>query len=195
MIIGICGKKRHGKNTVARIIQQYYGSYTIAYADPLKKVCMDLWGLSYNQLFGDELKEVVDPRWGKSPRQIMQQLGEQGVRAIHPDTWTRLLIQNIKDAEAGRMPWLHDIEARAFLPAPTDVKLWCVADVRYPNEASTIRQEGGVILKVIRPDIVSDDSHSSETSIDLIDADHTILNQGIEQLEQEVVQWVQGVLR
>lgn len=191
MIIGICGKKRHGKNTVANIIKQNYGSYTIAFADPIKRACMDWWQLSYEQMYGDDLKEVVDERWGKSPRQFMQLLGAEVARNIHPETWAKLCLQNIKDADAGRMPWVHDEDARSFLPAPTDVKIWCISDVRYPNEAALIRQHGGKILKVVRPSIVNDDTHSSEIHIDDIEGDVTILNDTYAQLEQDVLAWMQ----
>lgn len=188
-IIGICGRKRHGKDTVGRILRDY-GYLTTAFADPVKRVAMDVYGLTWDQCYGDgPEKEAVDPRWGLSPRAIMQQLGTEVGRAIHPDTWIRHTLDNIRSAAAGTGFVFRDDFGRSFVRIHTTETLWAVTDVRFPNEADAVTVAGGTILKVVRPALgTPTDEHPSETSVDLVHADVTIINDGtIDDLRAKVV--------
>lgn len=207
-LIGICGRKRHGKDTAGRILQEELGFQLTAFADAVKRVAMDVYGLSWDQCYGDgPEKEAIDPRWGLSPRVIMQRIGTEIGRNIHQDTWVRHTLDNIKDAQEGRPYVVRDDARRAFRrmedtvlaswfgriacvlygwlalmgfrAKPAHRAGWIITDVRFPNEAEAIRAAGGIVFKVVRPSLgVSDDEHPSETSVDLIEADHTIINDG-----------------
>lgn len=182
-IIGVCGRKRHGKNALGKIIEKHYQTTPIAFADPLKKSLMDLYGFSYDQMFDEVLKEQIDPRWGFSPRTAMQLYGTEVVRAICKETWTRKLASTITAAANGEMPIIHLEKLRTFGPADpkyVDPLKWVVTDVRFPNEAQTIQSMGGKIIKVIRPSLTSQsqDMHSSETNIDDVCEDGLIINDG-----------------
>lgn len=74
MIIGISGRKRVGKDTIADYLVQYYGFIKLDISDPLKDVCRILFDFSEDQLYGDS-KEIFDPKLGTSPREIFQYLG------------------------------------------------------------------------------------------------------------------------
>lgn len=178
-IVGICGRKRHGKDTVGRILQDY-GYLTTAFADPVKRVAMDVYGLSWDQCYGEGPdKESVDPRWGLSPRAIMQRLGTEVGRVIHPDTWIRHTLDNVRSAAAGTGFTLRDDDGRRFVRAHGVASRWAVTDVRFPNEADAVVAAGGVIVKVVRPSLGdAPDLHPSETSVDQVRADFTIINDG-----------------
>jgi len=75
------------------------------------------------------------PAIGKSPRDIWIELGN-AARAIAPDVWVRSVID-------------------APVHQTADVLL--VSDVRYPNEVSVIRERGGLLVKVVRPDVPESD--------------------------------------
>lgn len=61
-----------------------------------------------------------------------------------------------------------------------------ITDMRFPNEEDMIKSYGGHIIRISRPGFDSD-GHRSESSIDLIDYDYLIENNGtIEQLHYEV---------
>jgi hypothetical protein len=157
ILIGVTGKKGHGKDSVAEIACSDFGFHRIALADKLKEIAGDLFDLSTHQLYGPLLaKETVDPRWNKSPREILQHLGTEGCRAIHDEVWLRYAMRAIEESPHER---------------------WVIPDVRFPNEASFVRSHGGVIWKVIRPGFKTGqaESHASETEIDKIDPD-LILN-------------------
>ncbi len=191
MIIGICGRKRHGKDSVGRILRDHHGFNLTAFADAVKRVAMDVYGLSWEQCYGDgSEKEDVDPRWGLSPRVIMQRIGTEVGRGIHENTWVQHTLENIALAETypALVPYrIRDDVARKFKiveqGGPDDLgharSKWAVTDVRFPNEAQAIRAAGGLVIKVVRPSLgVPTDEHPSETSVDLVYADITIVNDG-----------------
>jgi hypothetical protein len=54
------GRSKSGKDTVGGIAKEVTGSVaTLAFADKLKLVCMDLYGLSYDDVFTEEGKDRV----------------------------------------------------------------------------------------------------------------------------------------
>lgn len=154
MIIGITGKKRSGKDTVASLL----GYEKRSFADPLKKACQVIFSLSDDQLEGD--KEEVDPRWGVSSRKILQIVGTELFRNTLPNYMN---IDNIW-IESAKM-WLERNKGKNVI----------FTDVRFLDEARFIKKAGGIILRVVR-DLENKDTHSSETETDKITADYTIYN-------------------
>jgi len=192
-VIGICGRKRHGKDTVGGFLQQEEKFTPIAFADPIKKIAMELYGFTYEQCYGDE-KEVPDPRWeGLTPRHAMQQIGTEVARGIHSETWIRYCFETMSKAARGENPEIHWAPAKGFIPAKEaylgkgtfdlqapDMSRWCITDVRFPNEAAFIKAQGGKVVKVVRPALEGKqgDTHASETSIDEIEPDVLLVNDG-----------------
>ncbi len=177
-VLGICGRKRHGKDTVGAMLADL-GYNPVAFADPLKRIAMDIWGLSYEQCYGtDTDKETVDLRWGLSPRQIFQRLGTDVGRSIHADTWIRYTLDMIaKSSARERAAVVLDSKSRNFVSVYAD--WWVITDVRFPNEAEAIRAAGGKVVKVHRPGMAGDqDAHASEASVDLINPDVLFVNDG-----------------
>ncbi len=175
-IVGIHGRKGHGKNTTADILTEILGGYTsgeikqYAFADPLKRGLQTMFGLTDEQVFGGE-KEPVIPWLGKSPRQLLQTLGtEWGRTHVHSNVWVDATLQRI-DTEA-----------------PT---IALITDVRFPNEAQAIRARQGVVWQVIRPDLPESDGHPSEDGLDAMWINDTVHNSGtIKDLRQLVMQLV-----
>ena len=58
MIIGLSGKKRVGKDTVADYLVSKYGFIKYSFADPIKAVAKILFGFSENQLYGNNKEEI-----------------------------------------------------------------------------------------------------------------------------------------
>jgi len=127
MILGIAGKARCGKDTVASFIEKDYGFYPIAFADNVKTVCKMIFGATDEQLYGEE-KEKIDKRYGISPRQMMQGVG-QAIRNFYPDAWINAFLLRIKGWEDEYV---------------------CVTDIRFVNEFNAIKAHGGKIIKVTR---------------------------------------------
>uniref|UniRef100_A0A6C0EFE5 Deoxynucleoside monophosphate kinase n=1 Tax=viral metagenome TaxID=1070528 RepID=A0A6C0EFE5_9ZZZZ len=171
-VIGITGKKGHGKDTVGKILNKY-GYKRIAFADPLKEACRCIFGFTDEQLYGDE-KEKTDPFWNVTPRHILQYVGTDLFRDqlgfVVPDLGKDIWI---KSAE-------KHIESSGFDKI-------VITDVRFQNEVDMILKKGGYVVRVTRPSIKSGDTHVSETHIDDLVVNNDILNDGtIEDLEQKV---------
>jgi len=179
-IIGVSGRKRHGKDEIALALAAH--DFTrVAFADELKRFAMDIWDLSFEQVYGsNEDKETVDERWGLSPRTILQQFGTQIGRNVHKETWVRRTFNIIEDAAYFGFPArLPDLAARRFQARHvTNATRWVIPDVRFPSEAEAVKAHGGVIIKVVRPSIVSDDMHDSEVGVDEVKEDYLIVNDG-----------------
>ena len=141
-----------GKTTVAKYLVRR-NFVTVSFAEPLKRMTrILLLNLGYHHTEIDELltkdKERVLPDIRTSTRHILQTLGtEFGRQCIHPDLW--LLCWRDKAD--------HLLQAGASIVCD---------DVRYPNEAELIRQLGGEIWHLSRPDTERVTTHGSEGSLD-----------------------------
>lgn len=83
----------------------------------------------------------------------------------------RSLLQGMGDYLRSKNP---NIFIESILVGDTSYLL--ISDCRFPNEANAIRKRGGIVIKVVRPDVKAEDSHQSETRIDEIVPDYTLYN-------------------
>src|SRR5690606_13923354 len=104
--------------------------------------------------------------YGPEVRRVLQRMGV-GVRDLDPDFWLRIAAEKI-----GSMR----LAGRGVV----------VTDVRFPNEAGYI--EGfGLLVRVGRPGIASDDTHESETALDDYPHDSYLINDGsVQDLRDQV---------
>lgn len=97
-------------------------------------------------------------------RQLLQRLG-QGVR-------------DVVDTDA----WVMAVTLRYHPGRPT-----VITDVRYPNEAEWVESVGGLVVRVVRPDVGPVNDHPSEVALDGWRFDHHLNNAGtITDLRREV---------
>lgn len=112
--------------------------------------------------------KYVAKQW--TPRLLLQNMGTQiGRQIIHPNIWVNALMSDYKLYNGIVYP------------------NWIVTDVRFPNEVEAIKDKGGIIIRVNRPLIISD-NHKSEAALDNYkDFDYVIDNEGtIEELVEKV---------
>lgn len=167
-IIGISGKKGHGKDTLGKFFIDNYQYQRFAFADPLKKILEIIFDFTDDQLFGN-LKEIPDPYWNCSPRKIQQFVGTDLFRdqlgQIIPNLDKNIWVEVTKRKIQKQM--LNNPKSRII-----------ITDVRFCNEAQMIRELNGVIIKVNRDSIKNLDSHVSETENDEIIEDYYVSNNG-----------------
>lgn len=150
MLIGLAGKKRVGKDTAARVFAGR-GWHVDSFAAPLRALVEQIAG----PITDDNKERGITWLGGKSRREMMQTLGtEWGRQMVHPEIWVRSLLRRVQ----GR---------RAVIP-----------DVRFENEASAIREAGGIIIHITRPTAPADDPHVSEAGIAVQRTDFVIHNDG-----------------
>lgn len=162
-LVGITGKARTGKDTIAEHMASNHKFHRYSFAAPIKVACKAMFGWNEQHTEG-ELKEVVDLRFNISPRQAMQKLGtEFGREMVNPDMWVTRA-----DVEYQRI--LHNEMLTGYMNGMV------VPDVRFENEAQWVRDNGGIIVHVTRSQAKPVNPHSSEEGIAPKDTDVIITN-------------------
>jgi hypothetical protein len=167
MIIGISGKKKSGKDTVANYLKDKFGYTIYHYADPLKEFCRDLLGLDEKLLWGtDEDKNTLtkytfydfhdiacsimkirnfsENRNYMSYREILQYFGTEVFRAFYQSIWVETTLRRIER---------------------DNCKLAVIADVRFEDEVQGILDKNGDVIRLLR-NSGKVDEHKSETVLD-----------------------------
>lgn len=161
--IGLIGKMRSGKDTVAAYLAEKYGYTRFAFGDELKRYAHELFG---------------EPAPGTKPRELYQWFG-QTMRERDPDVWVRKCLDYIA-------AFKRDIDSGAHTLCPNVV----ITDVRQPNEYHALISAGYMLIRVEAPEslrihraIESGDTfnlrdltHDTETALDGYAADFTVQN-------------------
>jgi dephospho-CoA kinase len=155
MIIGILGRSRSGKDSIATIIQKIYPHYTIQrFAQPIKNALKEIYNFTPEQL-EDDSKEVIDIRHNITPREAMQEMTRYYLNKHGPDFFSKQVFR------------LYDNNIEKCIIVP---------DVRYAYDIHQIKRRGGLIIKVIRPMNTHTIEHSVEDHINSLQSDYTIQN-------------------
>lgn len=168
MIIGITGKVGSGKSTIGAYITEKYGYTEYNMADPLKKIG-EIFGFSKESLYGNqEDKLKVDSRWGISGRNFLQKVGTELFREKLKEVLPEMKIENTV--------WTQ-IFKNKYLSEP---KLYVIPDVRFLDEAETIKKLGGIIIRTKREynGFDKDSVHKSEIELDRIECDYVVYSDG-----------------
>lgn len=161
-LIGITGFKRSGKDTTASVMADILGYDLIQFAGPLKDMlrtllrCQGIDETTIEACVEGDMKEAPAPcLMGKTPRLAMQTLGTEWGREVLGDTiWVDTALRRAAQSERGAI----------------------ITDVRFANEAQAIRDAGGVIIRVERPEVGLKSDHPSEREVASIQADHILRN-------------------
>jgi len=140
MIIGVCGFIGSGKDTIADYLTNFHGFRRESFANSLKDAVAYVFGWDRTMLEGRtkqarEWREQVDPWWSNrlgysiTPRWVLQFWGTEVCRkAFHDDIWIASLENKLRNST-------DDI---------------VISDCRFPNEIKSIKDAGGMVLRVHR---------------------------------------------
>lgn len=163
IIVGLAGKKRAGKDSIAHVLTSEYGFAHDSFAAPIREFVEKLTEDYSSNVFsidGDR-ETAIDWLGGKSKRQLMQTLGtEWGRDMVSPTLWMDAL-------------WRRTGRATTSFH-----RLLVISDVRFDDEADFIRSKGGIIIHVVRPGLNGGDGHVSEYGVHKEDIDATLHNDG-----------------
>lgn len=163
-LVGLIGRAGAGKDTFAARLVSDHGYTRLAFADALKDVLADTNPIISHDLIADEpiyLADVLDALgWDKAKqlptvRNLLQRLGVAVRDHVHDEAWIGALANKA---------W--------HLRTPV-----VVTDVRFPNEADWIIREGGILVRITRPDLPTM-THISETALDNYPVTLTFANDG-----------------
>ena len=173
MIIGIYGKKRHGKDTIADFLCKKYGFVKYGFGDPIKEISRIIFGFTDEQLYGEQ-KDIIDSYWNIKPRDFFQKFGTDYGQFIFPDHFPSIFNDTNKRAIWVKLFVNWYKQQKKMNPLLKVV----VNDIRFIHEYNSIKELGGYIIKVYR-DIPDKDNHLSESELDNFTTDkfnHIILN-------------------
>ncbi len=134
-------------------------------------------------------------------REMLQQFGTQGGRAIHPDFWVNALFADYKptmtgDSKQNLIGYL--VKPKEYRETVVEYTLpnWIIADTRFPNEIAVVERHGGIIINIFRGDedidrdqghAYDESQHISERALDHYEFKYNINNNGtIPQLVEKV---------
>lgn len=157
IIVGISGRIGHGKDAIAKRLQERWGFAVVSFASGLKeeveerlprtlRAMHDLVCTAPACLHVSHIRELV---WNIKPspfRELLQEYGSDVRRADQPDYWTE--------------KWKWKAAAHRLVAVP---------DVRFPNEYAMLRSMGAKLWRVERPGFGPTEAatlHPSETSLD-----------------------------
>lgn len=156
-LIGITGKARAGKDAFAEALIRR-GYQRLAFADALKQATALIADEDVGPYHDDIAKEQVIPRFDLTRRAALQSVGSLAREVFGGAVWTSRIIRG----------WQASGESPAV-----------ITDCRFANEAQAIRDAGGIVVRITRPDNVgltgSAAAHESEQGIpdDLVDVEVT----------------------
>lgn len=158
MIIGFAGLIASGKSSIAAYLQNIQGGTCIQFADPLYKLC-NIFDSEIYQGMSQESKLqpfAIKPEWTR--REALQKLGTELIREqVSYSAWTDLFKAAATEGE----------ELYKYV--------YC-ADVRFPNEVETIKELGGLVLWISRPQSEQATQHISGNAITAADCFKVIDN-------------------
>jgi len=141
MIIGICGFIGSGKDTIADYLVNFHEFRRESFASTLKDAVAAVFGWDRTLLEGRtkearEWREQVDPWWAErlnmpnlTPRLMLQLWGTEVCRrGFHDDIWIASLENKLRTTKDNVV----------------------ISDCRFPNEIKSIKDAGGMIIRVKR---------------------------------------------
>jgi len=140
MIVGVCGFIGSGKDTIADYLTNFHGFRRESFANSLKDAVAQVFGWDRTMLEGRtkqarEWREQRDEWWSQrlgmdiTPRWILQFWGTEVCRkAFHNDIWIASLENKLRNSK-------DDI---------------VISDCRFPNEIKSIKDAGGIVIRVVR---------------------------------------------
>jgi hypothetical protein len=194
-LIALMGKSKSGKDTVGQMLVEHnLNGATLAFADKLKEVCMDLFGMTREDCYTEEgkAKDTTLPVYKcpacssidcflVAPTQVLcKGCTAVGAPAAFASFWTNRMILQFVGTEGIRRvdkdAWVkHAIERAGCLleryhgSAATFV---AITDCRFKSEMAAVKAAGGVVWRIRRPS--TDNAaqglagHASENEMDTI---------------------------
>lgn len=140
-----------GKTTLANFLCKEHGFLKLSFATPLKQMMgafLDSCGFSKGEinylLYGDGKDEMFEPFNGKF-RIGLQTLGTEWGRGLNRNLWVWAMERK-----------LHIYQERNIV----------IDDLRFLNEYQMLLGRGATIVHIMRPGVVSTETHESEGALD-----------------------------
>lgn len=178
-IVALDGATGSGKDTTADVLVRDFGFTKVAFADPLKRIVMDVYGWDIATLWGpSHLRNIPDERYRRhngtgegpeflTPRYAIRELGE-AMKGCWRSTWANRLCNDVRKLLDPGMGWSwnyvqwkglvreHELEREHRIVVP---------DCRFLIERGALLQFGREVTfwRVDRAGAGEGETHVSET--------------------------------
>jgi hypothetical protein len=159
--IGLSGWARSGKDTVADYLVENHGYTRISFADPMRDALLAL--------------DPPVPYMGHYLRlsTVIRFRGWEEAKILVPEI--RELLQRF-GTEVGRNMFGQNFWVNQAIEKASRYDKVVFSDCRYTNEADAIRDNGGVVWRISRPEVSAVNDHTSEQDLNNYAFDHYIEN-------------------
>lgn len=172
-LIGFCGYAQSGKDTAAKFLVDR-GFKRLAFADILRQ---SLYNLNPLVVQGRRVQEIVDAvSWDVAKvefpeiRELLQRMGTEVGRELYGENfWVDRVMSQVKSSGD-----------------------YVITDVRFPNEERAVHQAEGKVIRIVRQGVGAVNTHVSDTGVDSLRIDGTILNdRSLETFQSQVLALVE----
>lgn len=178
-LIAFAGRKRSGKTTLAKELQEKDNAVIITIANYLKKLCCEIMNMTFDDFIlkkdngyifdaipnerwysiisketdinVDDIRKELDGKHITTIRQLLQVIGTDVIRKYNEDWHVKKMVEEIERY-------------------PNDT-LIAIDDVRFPNEREAILKRSGRVFFIVRPNVSEVSNHPSETALKWQDFD------------------------
>jgi len=200
MIIGLSGKAASGKDTIANEFVKEFGFIKISFADPVKRMAMEMFDFTPSQLWGDSFnRDKIDVRYGFSPRDALQKMATSFGRDMYEDVWVNATKRVINKLQTTVSEYSSDKGVKViYTPTKHDNintdKNIIISDCRFLNEFNFIKKQNWPIFRVKR-NSEKKMNHISEIDLDnikdseftkVIDNNNIIVKDLVKQIYTEI---------
>ena len=205
-VVGLVGRKRSGKDTVADVFEKL-GWYRTSFAKALYKEVSEAFKVEVGELQKHETKELAWLKLEDCQDQEFSELAKALARVSILDNKDSLGIQsedlkNFKLSPRRVLQWwgteyrrkddtFYWVRKLSQELAEHKPKHVVISDIREMHEAAFVKRSEGHLLKVIRPGLAEDatSSHSSEKNLEHISVDGKIFNSStLEHLRNDIIE-------
>lgn len=155
MILGLSGRRSNGKDTFANILIKANPLFSrLSFADKLKRICMEVFHLSLEQVTDHLAKErpffpgpiAIDDKLevlrkitgldlkplglvAQTPREVLRYVGTDYIRNTQPEYWLDAVVEHVEKNKDQN---------------------FVITDVRFENEARVIHELEGRVIRMLR---------------------------------------------
>jgi hypothetical protein len=151
--IGLSGKKGSGKSTLSDHLCKTYDFTELSFAEPLKKLVLDIFQIDPKYVYDPDYKEVIIEELGVSGRELLQVIGTELFRVSLNTHLPQLKL-------IGGSVWIHSLVKRMEKVKSNIV----VSDCRFDDEYTELKNQGFKVFKIVRDSKDSDNSGSKLTT-------------------------------
>jgi hypothetical protein len=200
-VIGLWGPARSGKDTVCDIVQEMRKhTDRIAFAEPFKKFCQEIFDFSHEQLWGAD-KDKPDHRYVRvceegvgqgartylTPRMALQSLGSEWGRRLYKDVWVDYCFRRINSG-FDNVQIKQPEDGHHFMSSwvPRQTRMFLISDVRTRGEFEAVVRSGGHLVAISRENRKWEATEEvAKHSTESVFEDHDLLEQAHYRLDND----------